>query len=353
MSDSRTSVAVVGLGYWGPNRLRVLDQLESAEVRWLCDLDDDRLSRAARQHRDANATSELAEALADPELDAVVISTPVFSHYALASQAIAAGKHVFVEKPIAASSGEAADLVAQAERAGVRLMCGHTFVYSPPVQRVKEIIDSGELGDLYFVSSSRVNLGPYRSDVSVIFDLGPHDISILRYWLGASPARVGAVGRAVINPDVADVAFIDLTFPGGLLANVELSWLSPSKLRRTVISGSRKMLVYADGSPEPIRIYDSGIEFHDTEDYGSYQLSYRTGDIVSLRVDATEPIVAELEDFIASIQTGSEPRSDLALTLDVLRCVEAAERSMEEGGAPVDLTPTPTGGEATTGAASR
>ena len=343
VSGSQTNVAVVGLGYWGPNRLRVLDQLDSVDVTWICDQDADRLARHANQHRDAKAATDVAEPLADPDLDAVVISTPVFSHYALASQAIAAGKHVFVEKPIAASSGEATDLVAQAEAAGVRLMCGHTFLYSPPVQRVKEIIDSGELGDLYFVSSSRVNLGPYRSDVSVIFDLGPHDISILRYWLGVSPSRVGAVGRAVINPDVADVAFLDLTFPDGLLANVELSWLSPSKLRRTVISGSRKMLVYADGSPEPIRIYDSGIDYQDTEDYGEYQLSYRTGDIVSLRVDATEPIVAELEDFVQSIQTGNGPRSDLDLTLDVLRVVEAAERSMEDGGAPIDLQPSEVG----------
>jgi predicted dehydrogenase len=339
VSNARTSVAVVGLGYWGPNRLRVLDQLPGAEVTWICDLDASRLERLSGQYREARATADFAEALADPELDAVVISTPVFSHYALASQAIAAGKHVFVEKPIAASSGEAVDLIAQAEQAGVRLMCGHTFVYSPPVQRIKEIIDCGELGEIYFVSSSRVNLGPYRSDVSVIFDLGPHDISILRYWLGELPARVGAVGRAVINPDVADVAFLDLTFPDGLLANVELSWLSPSKLRRTVISGSRKMLVYADGSPEPIRIYDSGIDIEDTEDFGEYQLSYRTGDIVSLRVAPTEPIVAELEDFIDSIQNGSSPASDLALTLDVLRVVEAAEQSMEAGGAPVDLTP--------------
>ena len=337
MTNPKIRLAVVGLGYWGPNRLRALAQLESVEIAWICDLDAPRLARFARRDPRPRTTTRIEELLADPELDAVAISTPVFTHHRLAAQALEAGKHVFVEKPLAGSSAEAVDLVERAARAGLTLMCGHTFLYSPPVRRIKQILDSGELGDLHFISSSRVNLGPYRSDVSVIFDLGPHDVSILRYWLGQAPTRVSAVGRAVISPGVADVAFVDLSFPDGLLANVELSWLSPSKLRRTVISGSRKMLVYEDGSAEPVRIYDSGIEYRDPDTFGEYQLSYRTGDIVSLRVDVTEPIVAELEDFVAAVRSGEPPESDLALALDVLRTVEAAEESMSAGGVPVDL----------------
>jgi predicted dehydrogenase len=311
--------------------------MDDVSVSWICDRDRDRLERFARRHTNSNATTEIADILADPDTDGIVLATPVFTHHTLGSQAIEAGKHVFMEKPLAASSSEARDLITRAEDAGVELMCGHTFLYSPPVRAVKRIIDEGALGEIHFISSSRVNLGPYRSDVSVVFDLGPHDFSILRYWLGQQPESLSAVGRDVIADGVADVCFIDLQFPGGLLAHVELSWLAPSKLRRTVIVGSEKMLVYEDGSPEPVRLYDSGIEYSDPTDYGEYQLSYRTGDIVSLRVPTTEPIVAELDDFVRSITEGTTPISDPALALDVLRTVEAAEASMRERGVRVEL----------------
>jgi predicted dehydrogenase len=211
-------------------------------------------------------------------------------------------------------------------------MCGHTFLYSPPVRKVKQLIDAGELGELYFISSRRVNLGPYRSDVSVISDLGPHDFSILLYWLGQSAAWVSAVGRDVISQGIADVAFVDISFPDGLLGHVELSWLAPSKLRRTVLVGSEKMLVYEDGQAEPVRIFDSGIEYRDPESYGEYHLSYRTGDIVSPRVDSTEPIVAELEDFVEAIATSGSPESSPWLAVEAIRLVEAAESSMADSG---------------------
>jgi predicted dehydrogenase len=332
MNGERTTVAVIGLGYWGPNRLRALFDIEGMDVTWICDRDADRLAKQANRHPGARATTDVAEALADPELDAVVIATPVFTHHGLAAAALRAGKHVFVEKPLAGSSGEANDLFAIAEDCERILMCGHTFLYSPPVRRIKQILDAGELGDLHFISSSRTNLGPYRSDVSVLFDLGPHDFSMLLYWLGKMPVRVSATGRDVINEGVQDVAFVTLTFPDGMLAHLEMSWLAPSKLRRTVIVGSEKMLVYEDGTPEPLRVFDSGIEVGDTSDYGQYQLSYRAGDIVSLRVDATEPITAELTDFRDAIATGSEPLSDKRMALDVIRTVEAAEASLAEAG---------------------
>ena len=332
-------VAVVGLGYWGPNRLRALIDIDGVDVTWICDREESRFAKLANRHPTLRATTEFDELLADDELDAIVLATPVFTHHTLASAALRAGKHVFVEKPLAASSGEANDLFAIAEECNRTLMCGHTFLYSPAVRRIKEILDAGELGDLHFISSSRTNLGPYRSDVSVLFDLGPHDFSMLIHWLGQMPERVSAIGRDVISEGVQDVAFVDLTFPDGMLAHVEMSWLAPSKLRRTVIVGSEKMLVYEDGTPEPLRIFDSGIEVGDTSDFGEYQLSYRSGDIVSLRVEATEPITAELIDFRDAIATGAEPVSDRAMALDVIRTVEAAEASLAAGGQVVPIAP--------------
>ena len=253
MNAESTSVAVVGLGYWGPNRLRALNEIMETKVSWICDSDIERLERHARRHPEILASANIADPLADPSVDAVVLATPAFTHHDLATRCLLAGKHVFVEKPLAASTAEAADLVELAEQRGLVLVCGHTFLHSPAVRAVKRILDRGDLGELYFISSSRVNLGPYRSDVGVIFDLGPHDFSILRYWLDSAPSSVSAVGRAVITDQVSDVAFIDLTFPDGLLAHVELSWLAPSKMRQTVIVGSEKMLVYQDGSAEPVR----------------------------------------------------------------------------------------------------
>jgi len=335
--NPRLNVAIVGLGYWGPNRLRVLSELPDVDVSWICDANAERLQRAAERRAGPRSTTDLEVVLADKAVDAVVLATPVFTHHALATRCLEAGKHVFVEKPLAASSGEARDLVELAARVDRILFCGHTFLYSPPVQTIKEILDRGDLGDIHFISSSRVNLGPYRSDVSVIFDLGPHDLSILRYWLGMMPAHVGAVGRDAIQPGIADVAFLHLIFPDGLLAHVELSWLAPSKLRRTVIVGSEKMLIYEDGSPEPVRLFDSGIEYEDPEDFGQYQLSYRTGDIVSVRVDNTEPIVAEMADFVSAVLHGTMPISHSGVALDVIRTVEAAEASMSNEGRRVSI----------------
>ena len=332
MSELEQNVAVVGLGYWGPNRLRALTDIDGVEVTWMCDRDPGRFEKLPGRYPNARVTTDLNELLADPGLDAVVLATPVFTHHELASAALRAGKHVFVEKPLAGTSAEAEDLFAIAAECERTLMCGHTFLYSPAVRRIKQILDSGELGDLHFISSSRTNLGPYRSDVSVLFDLGPHDFSMLIYWLGAVPERVSAIGRDVLSAGVHDVAFVDLTFGDGMLAHAEMSWLAPSKLRRTVIVGSAKMLVYEDGTPEPLRIFDSGIEIGDTSSYGQYQLSYRSGDIVSLRVPATEPISAELIDFRDAIATGAEPVSDERMALDVIAVVEAAEASLAEGG---------------------
>jgi predicted dehydrogenase len=333
-------LGVVGLGYWGPNRVRAAMDVPGVTIDYLCDIDESRLERVARRYPTAKPTTRFETLLEDPELDAIVIATPVFTHHELVSACLAARKHTFVEKPLAHSSQQASELAATADREGLILTCGHTFLYSPPVRAIKEMLDRRELGELYFLSSSRVNLGLHQRDVSVIWDLAPHDFSILLHWLGTTPSWITAVGRDSVVKGIPDVAFIDLTFPGDLLSHVELSWLAPSKLRRTVIVGSERMVVYEDGSPEPVRVFDSGVIYRDPESFGEYYLSYRTGDIVSPRIDTTEPIVTELDDFVSAIRSGSSPISDASLAVDVIRMVEAAEASLEDDGARVALAET-------------
>jgi predicted dehydrogenase len=336
--NGRATVAVVGLGYWGPNLVRVLHEREDVGVRWICDLDGARASRLARRYPGIVPTRELDEVLADPRVDGVLIATPVPTHYELASRCLLAGKHTFVEKPLAPSAEQAGQLIELAAERELVLSCGHTFLYSPPVRHVRELIESGHLGELYFVSSSRVNLGLHQRDVSVIWDLGPHDFSILLYWLGEFPQAVRAIGRDSIVPGVPDVAFVTLQFSSGLIANVELSWLAPSKLRRTVVVGSRRMVVYEDGAPEPIKIYDRGVDYKDPETFGEWHLSYRTGNIVSPRLSNDEPLSLQIGDFVHAISAGEASNGDLALARDVVRLVEAADASLQQGGVNVELT---------------
>jgi len=330
-------VGVVGLGYWGPNLLRGLIELPDVDVRYICDLSEERLSSFARRHPAATPTRRYEDLLEDPELDAVVIATPVFTHFELAAAALRAGKHTFVEKPIAPSAAEASKLIELAEDRDLRLMCGQTFLYSPPVREVKRLIETGELGDIFFISSSRVNLGLHQRDISVIWDLGPHDFSILLHWLDEVPESITATGRDSIVRGICDVAFITLRFPSGIVANVELSWLAPSKLRRTAIVGSNKMVVYEDGTAEPVRVFDRGVVYQDPETFGEYQLSYRTGDILSPRIAATEPLVTELAEFVRLIRT-EETSGDLELARQVVLLAVAAESSLASGGAPVAIS---------------
>ncbi len=335
--EKRVRIAVVGLGYWGPNLVRVLHELPAAEMVAACDLNPDALAGLARRYPGLRYTTRYEDVLADASIDGVAIATPVSTHYDLVAAALRAGKHVFVEKPLAASSSDALDLIRLATERGLTLMPGHTFIYSPSVNIIRDLIQSGELGDIYFVTTSRVNLGLHQPDVSVAWDLAPHDFSILRYWLGEMPTTVSAVSRSCIIPDVADVAFINLEFPLGTIAHVEISWLAPSKLRRTAVVGSRKMVVYDDTSNEPVRVFDSGVMPKNPKTYGEYQLTYRTGDVVSPRVDPAEPLALELADFCAAIRVGVDPRSSAALGLDVVRMVEAVDRSLDERGIPVPV----------------
>jgi predicted dehydrogenase len=329
--------AVVGLGYWGPNLVRNLNELPEAELVGVCDVNQEALDAIARRYPAVPTTRAYETLLADPAVEAIAIATPVATHHALAGAALEAGKHVFVEKPLAASSTQVIDLIRLADSRGLVLMPGHTFLYSPPVNMIKRLVDSGELGDVYFVSTSRVNLGIHQSDVSVTWDLGPHDFSILRYWLDQTPTHVSALSRSCILPDTADVAFINMEFPSGTVAHVELSWLAPTKLRRTTIAGSEKMVVYDDTSNEPVRVFDSGATLRNPENFGEFRLSYRTGDILSPQIDPAEPLFLELEDFCASIRTGGAPRSSAQLGLEVVRMIEAVDASLERNGERVNV----------------
>lgn len=338
--DEPVRTAVLGLGYWGPNLVRNLNEIAAAELVSVCDARDEVLRPISRRYPAVTATRCYDDLLEDPRIEAIVVATPVSTHYRLAAAALEAGKHVFVEKPLAGSTEQALDLVELAASHDRVLMPGHTFLYSPPVNTVRDLIESGDLGDIYFVSTSRVNLGIHQPDVSVAWDLGPHDFSILRYWLNETPCCVSAMSRACVFPSIPDVAFINLEFESGVIAHVELSWLAPNKLRRTTIAGSRKMVVYDDTSNEPVRIFDSGVVPADPASFGEYQLSYRTGDIVSPHVAPAEPLSLELADFCTAIRTGSTPRSSAELGLEVVRIIEGVCDSLASG-VPVTLADVP------------
>jgi predicted dehydrogenase len=333
------NVGVVGLGYWGPNLVRVLGENPGVNVGWLCDLDEARRARIGRRSPAAHLTDRFQDLLDDDGLDAVVIATPVFTHVELCTRSLAAGKHTFVEKPLATSGAQATALVELAALHDRTLMCGHTFVYSPAVRAVKDMLDAGTLGDVYFISSSRVNLGLHQRDISVVWDLGPHDFSILLHWLDEMPISVRAMGRDSIVSGIADVAFVTLTFASGIVASVELSWLAPSKLRRTVVVGSEKMVVYEDGAAEPIKLFDHGVVYQDPATFGQYHLSYRTGDVLAPKLASFEPLAAELDDFARAIRSGSAMREHGRLACDVVRITEAADRSLRSGGEVIHLAP--------------
>lgn len=336
MIGQELNIAVVGLGYWGPNLVRAASETEDTFIHTLCDRDPARLAQQARRHPAANLTQDFDSVLADDEVDAVVLATPISTHYSLSMRCLEAGKHVFVEKPLAETADQCREMMAAADERGLTLMPGHTFLYSPPVVKIHELLAAGELGDLFFVTSTRVNLGIHQSGSSVIRDLAPHDFSILHYWLGA-PTFVRAIARDSIVPGTMDVAFIDLGYADGMLVRIELSWLAPTKLRRTVLAGRKKMVVYDDMSGEPVRLFDRGVDVIEPQSFGEHRLAVREGDVVSPRVDVDEPLRVELADFVGSIRESRAPRSSAEVGLDVVRMVEAAEMSLLYNGAPVSL----------------
>ena len=337
-------VALVGYGYWGPNLLRNYMDLPEAQVAWVCDRRPEALGKAQARFPAIAATTDLEVVFNDASVDAVLVATPIGTHHPIAKAALEAGKHVFIEKPMTADTAQAHELVDLATERGLTLMVGHTFVFSPPVRKVKEIIAAGDLGGIYFVTTQRVNLGLHQKDVSVVWDLAPHDLSILYYWLDEAPTSVIVTGRGCIVPSIPDVAFVNLRFPSGVIAEVQVSWLSPVKLRRTIVVGSRKMLVYDDTeNVEKVKVFDHGVDFQEPADFGEFQLSYRTGDIVAPKVSSTEPLWLEAEHFVHCVRSGETPLTDGWAGLQVVASLEAAQASLDSGGVETKLLPIETG----------
>ena len=326
-------VAVIGAGYWGPNLVRNLNEAPGADPVAVADLSDERLETIHKRFPAVRTTKDHRELFADPSIDAVCIATPVGTHRGLAEEAFAAGKHVFVEKPIAGTIEDAEAVIRAGKRANKTLMVGHTFVYNPAVVNVRERIVRGDLGRIYYVDSQRVNLGLHQFDINVLWDLGPHDVSITLYWLGEEPVWVQCVGACYVQPEIEDVVFLTMGFPSGAVAHAHLSWLAPSKLRTMTVIGSNRMAVYDDvQSVEKVKIYDHGVTELSSEEL---RRSYRSGDIRSPRIDGTEALQVELRHFIECVNSGAEPRSGGEAALRVVRVLDAGMRSLRAGGARV------------------
>jgi predicted dehydrogenase len=332
-------VAVVGYGYWGPNLARNVAESPELTLQALCERDTQRGVAFNQRFPGVPVRQELDDVLDDPGVDAVIVATPPATHHALVKRALEAGKHVLVEKPLATTTADAEELVMIAERDDLVLMPGHTFVYSPAVNTIRSLLTEGVIGDVYFVTSARMNLGKYQRD-GVVCDLAPHDLSILMYWLDEPVVQVSTSGCTVFQQGVPETAFITLTFASGITANIQVSWLSPRKVRQMVIVGSKRMVQYDDtASDEPVRVYDRGMDM-DTAggapaSFGEYQLTYRSGDVIIPRIDAYEPLGLELQDFSSAIRTGSMPRSNSALGLEIVSVLEAADASLRRNGAPI------------------
>ena len=326
-------VAVIGAGYWGPNLVRNFSEAPGANVVAVADLSAERLVSIAKRFPAVRTTQDHRELLADPAIDAVCIVTPISTHRPLAEEALAAGKHVFVEKPLAGTVADAEAIARAAERAGRTLMVGHTFVYNPAVTQVRALLERGDLGKVQYIDSQRVNLGLHQFDFNVLWDLGPHDVSISLYWLDEEPEWVQCIGACFVQPEIEDVVFLTLGFPSGALAQAHLSWLAPSKLRRMAVIGSKKMAVYDDTeAAEKVKIYDHGVESLSVEEL---RRSYRAGDIHSPRVPVTEALQLEVRHFIECIRDGATPRSGGEAGIRVVRVLEAGMRSLRRQGARV------------------
>jgi predicted dehydrogenase len=334
--DHAIETLVVGYGYWGPNIVRNVAERPEFRLAGLCERDEKRIEDFRARNPGAVCERDFDVALADPTLEAVAIATPPHTHYELVRKALEAGKHVLVEKPLARTSAEAAELMTLAEELDLVLMPGHTFLYSPPVTKIRNLIQDGVLGDIYFVTSSRMNLGKYQRD-GVVLDLAPHDLSILLHWLDRPLLEVTANGRSIHQDGVHETAFLTLCFEGGAQANVQVSWLAPRKMRQMVVVGSRQMVQYEDtASDDPVRVYDRGMEFSKPPaNFGEYRLTYRTGDVIAPRIEPAEPLGLELKDFASAILEGTEPVSSARLGLEVVFALEALERSLDGRGEPV------------------
>jgi len=337
--DDVVRVGVVGLGYWGPNLARNFARLPGAELAWLCDLDERNLAKVDGLYPGARLTRDLDDLLGDEALDAVVVATSVPTHYPLGRRVLEAGKHAFIEKPVALRSSEAAELLRLAEERGLTLMVGHLLEYHPAVTRMKELVEAGELGRIYYAYSHRLNLGKVRQDENALWSLAPHDISVLNFLTGDEPEEVSARGECYLQDDVEDVVFGYIRYASGVVAHVHVSWLDPHKSRKITVVGEKKMVVFDDMETErKLTVYDKGATSTRAkyDSYGEF-VTLHFGDIHIPRIGNEEPLRVECQHFVDALRHGTRPRSDGRDGLNVVRVLEAMERSLREGGRPVRL----------------
>jgi predicted dehydrogenase len=331
-------IGVIGYGYWGPNLVRNFAELEDVEIKWCADKVAERRALVKKRYPIVNATESADEIFGDPEVDAVVVATPVSSHYLLVKRALERGKHVLVEKPMTRTVEEGEELVQLAEKAGLVLMVDHTFIYTGAVRKMKEILEVGELGELHYLDSVRVNLGLFQHDIDVLWDLGPHDLSILNYLVPESPKYVSATGADHTGSGFSDVVYMTVHFAHNFIAHFHLNWLSPVKIRQMLIGGSRRMLIYNDMEPsEKVRVYDRGIRVTTEEGLHKTLVDYRTGDMWAPKIEFREAISVECEHFVECVRFNKIPRTGAAAGLTVVRLLEAAAKSLGAGGARVKL----------------
>ena len=326
------TIGQVGLGYWGPNVLRNFATLAECQVKKCCDIDAQQLENIKRRYPFIELTQDYNELVHDPKIEALVVPTPASTPYELAKKALEADKHVFVEKPITLDVGEAEELIDLAERQRRVLMVGHLLIYHPAVSRLKEYVDGGDLGEIRYIYSSRLNLGKIRHDENAMWSFAPHDLSVALYLLGEEPEAVSAQGMAYLRPDVEDVVFMTVRFPQGKVAHLHVSWLDPHKVRRVTVVGSKKMAVFDDmESAEKLRIYDKGVDNLHYSSYGEF-LTLRFGDIHIPRIGMKEPLQLECQHFLDCIQNHHRPLSDGLEGLQVLKILDAAQRSLKNDG---------------------
>jgi predicted dehydrogenase len=331
-------IAVIGYGYWGPNLVRNFASVEGASVAVVCDLSPQRLGESKLRYPYLETTTEFCTVLDNPAIDAVAIATPVRTHYEFARKALEHGKHVLVEKPIAASVAEAECLLDLAAKRDLRLMVNHTFIYTGAVRKMKEIVASGTLGDLYYLDSVRINLGLFQRDVNVLWDLAPHDIAIMDHLISEAPVSVCANGVCHIGNGIENVAYLTVYFNSGLIAHFHNNWLDPVKIRTLMLGGSKKMVLYDDMEiSEKIKVYDRGVEITTADSLRDALISYRLGDMWAPRLDTAEALARMAKEFIASIKDGRPPLTDGQSGLNVVRILEAAEMSIKHRGREVKL----------------
>ena len=330
-------MGVVGYGYWGPNIVRNLRSLEGCQVVGVCDQSPAAMRRIKQAHPDLNVTTKSSELLESKEIDAVAVVTPVCTHFDLAKAALENGKHVFVEKPFTATVRQAEELVELAERKNLKIMVDHTFLFTGAVRKIRELIDEGVLGDLYYYDSTRVNLGLFQHDVSVIWDLAPHDLSIMSFLIPEEPEAVVATGQSHLN-GLVDVAFLTVYFPGNTIAHINVNWLSPVKVRTTLLGGEKKMLVWNDlEADEKLKIYDKGAQISNGQGLYDLMVSYRSGDMWAPKVEQTEALKVELGHFVDCVLKDRTPLNDGIAGLRVVKLLEAADRSLKERGRAVQI----------------